>query len=219
MSKNKQLGRFITFEGGEGVGKSTNIAFCATWLKEQGIDVITTREPGGTEIAELIRENLLKAHHQEAMAPMTELLLMFAARAQHLQAKILPALEQGTWVLCDRFTDSTIAYQCFGRGLPLPQIYALKDLVQGGLEPDCTFLLDAPLEVGMGRARQRAENQQEQIDRFETEQIAFFERVQQGFHWLAAQELRFKVINAAEPLKQVQEQLIPELVKLLEQGS
>lgn len=214
MTKQTQRGRFITFEGGEGVGKSTNIEFCAQWLREQGIEVITTREPGGTEIAELIRERLLKAHHNEIMDATTELLLMFAARAQHLNSLIRPALAQGKWVLCDRFTDSTIAYQSFGRGLHLDTIIHLKELVQGELEPDCTFLLDAPLAVGMGRARARAQALAEQVDRFETEHLAFFERVQKGFLWLAESEPRIKVIDASMPLAQVQQQLLVQLQML-----
>ncbi|MCA6062329.1 dTMP kinase [Thalassolituus marinus] len=212
---NPSKGRFITFEGGEGVGKSTNIHFCATWLRDKGIGVITTREPGGTPVAETIREKLLKAHHEEPVDPLAELLLMFAARAQHLNTLILPALEAGTWVLCDRFTDSTIAYQGYGRQLPMEHIHNLKALVQHNLEPDRTFLLDAPLEVGMGRARARADSAGEQIDRFETEKLAFFERVQHGFHALAAAEERFATIDASRPLTDVQQDLALELEKLL----
>ncbi len=203
-------GLFITFEGGEGVGKSTNISFCADWLRARSIEVIVTREPGGTPIAETIREKLLKAHHTETMDPLAELLLMFAARSQHIQNLIRPALARGCWVLCDRFTDSTIAYQGFGRQLPLQQITTLKELVQQDLEPDCTFLLEAPLAVGMGRARGRAEA----VDRFEQEQLDFFERVQQGFAWLAQQESRIRRIDAARPLKSVQQQLLTELQTL-----
>lgn len=212
---NTPAGKFITFEGGEGVGKSTNIEFCANWLQQRGIEVVTTREPGGTEIAELIRERLLKAHHQESMDATAELLLMFAARAQHINALIRPALQQGKWVLCDRFTDSTIAYQGYGRQLPLDTILQLKTLVQGDLDPDCTFLLDAPLSVGMARAQARAQQLQEQIDRFETEKINFFERVQQGFHWLASTEPRFRIIDAAAELSAVQRQLTSYLEQLL----
>lgn len=213
-----QQGLFITFEGGEGVGKSTNIAFCAEWLRARGIEVVVTREPGGTEIAETIRERLLKAHHSETMQPLTELLLVFAARAQHLQAFIQPALARGAWVLCDRFTDSTIAYQGFGRQLPLAQIEQLKALVQQGLEPDCTLLLEAPLAVGMGRARGRADQAGEAVDRFEQEQLDFFERVQQGFDWLASQHERFRRIDAAQPLAQVQQQIERVLQSLLPPG-
>lgn len=208
-------GRFITFEGGEGVGKTTNIEFCASWLKQRGVEVVTTREPGGTVIAELIRENLLKAHHSESMDATAELLLMFAARAQHVQALIRPALARGAWVLCDRFTDSTIAYQSFGRGLPLAHIETLKALVQAELEPDRTFLLDAPLSIGMGRARARGATLNESTDRFESEQLAFFERVQQGFQWLASQYPRIQKVDAAQPLAQVQQQLALHLQELL----
>ncbi|MFY9179701.1 MAG: dTMP kinase [Venatoribacter sp.] len=208
-------GRFITFEGGEGVGKSTNIQFCAKWLQEHGVKVVTTREPGGTVIAELIREKLLKAHHDEPMDAQAELLLMFAARAQHLNQRIRPELALGTWVLCDRFTDSTIAYQGFGRGLPLAQIEQLKDLVQQGLEPDCTFLLEAPIELGMARARARANLGVQEIDRFETEQLAFFQRVQQGFNELANNNPRIRRIDASGPLAKVQAQLSLSLEELL----
>lgn len=197
-------GRFITFEGGEGVGKSTNIEFAAHWLREQGQTVLITREPGGTVIAETIRNQLLKAHHAEVMDDMTELLLVFAARAQHLNAVIRPALARGEWVLCDRFTDSTIAYQGYGRGLPLAHIEQLKQLVQGNLEPDCTFLLEAPLALGMARARGRADAAGDEIDRFETEQIAFFERVQHGFQQLAQASTRFHCIDASQALTDVQ---------------
>ena len=208
-------GLFITFEGGEGVGKSTNIDFCARRLQEQGIEVVVTREPGGTPIAETIREKLLKAHHPETMDPLAELLLMFAARAQHINTLIRPALARGCWVLCDRFTDSTIAYQGFGRGLPMTHIQQLKTLVQQDLEPDCTFLLEAPLTVGMGRAKGRADERGEAIDRFEQEQLDFFERVQQGFTWLAEQEARIHRIDAALPLHDVQQQLDRQLQELM----
>ena len=210
-----QKGRFLTFEGGEGVGKTTNIQFCAEWLQKKGFEVVITREPGGTEIAELIRENLLKAHHQETMDPHCELLLMFAARAQHINTLILPALARGAWVLCDRFTDSTIAYQSFGRGLALEKIETLKQLVQGTLEPDRTFLLDAPIQLGMQRARLRAQKLEEKTDRFESEALAFFERVQQGFYWLASQYPRMVCIDASQELPSVQRQLQQQLQDLL----
>ena len=212
---NHHSGRFITFEGGEGVGKSTNIEFAAHWLREQGKTVLITRELGGTVIAETIRNQLLKAHHAETMDDMTELLLVFAARAQHLNAVILPALARGEWVLCDRFTDSTIAYQGYGRGLPLAHIEQLKQLVQGNLEPDCTFLLEAPLALGMARARGRADAAGDEIDRFETEQIAFFERVQQGFQHLAQASARFRCIDASQALTDVQRDIECTLKELL----
>lgn len=212
-------GRFITFEGGEGVGKSTNIQHAANWLRAQGIEVVVTREPGGTPIAEQIRDDLLKAHHDEPMAPMAELLLMFAARAQHVSAVIAPALERGAWVLCDRFTDSTIAYQGYGRGLSLEDIDTLKGLAQGGVEPDMTLLLDAPLDVGMGRARARAADLNEATDRFESEQLAFFERVREGFLALAQQQNHFRLVDATQPLSAVQQAVIGHISALQSQGS
>jgi dTMP kinase len=198
-------GRFITFEGGEGVGKSTNIGFAKDWLEARGKTVVVTREPGGTPIAEKIRNDLLKAHHEEPMADLTELLLVFAARAQHIESIIRPALERGDWVLCDRFIDSTIAYQGYGRGLPLDQIDTLRALVQQQVSPDCTLLLDAPLTVGMGRASRRAAENNEQTDRFESEALAFFEKVREGFLALAASEPRFTLIDASQPLELVQQ--------------
>lgn len=210
-SQNNPLGRFITFEGGEGVGKSTNIEFCRQILVQEGIDVVMTREPGGTEIAEIIREQLLKKPHQERMSDITELLLVFAARAQHIEALIKPALQRGSWVICDRFTDSTIAYQGYGRGLGCELIEQLKKLSQQGVEPDRTFLLDAPIDIGMGRARARGP-----ADRFESEQMDFFNRVRQGFLSLAAQyPQRITSINAAQPLLAVQDDLQRALTLLL----
>jgi dTMP kinase len=205
------IGQFITFEGGEGVGKSTNIEFCRALLAQQGIEVLVTREPGGTEIAEIIREQLLKKTHTERMSNITELLLVFAARAQHVEAVIKPALNRGCWVLCDRFTDSTIAYQGFGRGLALDLIEQLKLIAQQGIEPDQTFLLDAPVDIGMSRARSRGP-----ADRFEVEQLDFFNRVRQGFLSIAEQSpARVKIINAAQLLPEVQRDLDAEIKQLL----
>lgn len=208
-------GRFITFEGGEGVGKSTNIGFAKDWLEAHGKTVVVTREPGGTPIAEKIRNDLLKAHHEEPMADLTELLLVFAARAQHIESVIRPALERGDWVLCDRFTDSTIAYQGYGRGLPLDQIDTLRALVQQQVSPDCTLLLDAPLTVGMGRASRRAAENNEQTDRFESEALAFFEKVREGFLALAASEPRFSLIDASQPLEAVQQAVEKQLNRMI----
>ncbi|WP_370291943.1 dTMP kinase [Thalassolituus sp.] len=204
MKKHSYPGRFITFEGGEGVGKSTNIAFVADWLKKQGITVVVTREPGGTEIAEKIRNDLLKAHHSEDMTAMTELLLVFAARAQHIEKVIVPALQRGEWVICDRFSDSTMAYQGYGRELPRADIELLTGLVQKDLQPDCTLLLDAPVATGMARASRRAEQGIEQTDRFELEKLSFFEKVRQGFLELAAHSPRFHKLDATQPLDKVQ---------------
>jgi dTMP kinase len=211
--------QFITFEGGEGVGKSTNIEYCRQLLEQQGVEVIVTREPGGTEIAEIIRDELLKKPHNERMSDVTELLLVFAARAQHIEALIKPALERGCWVLCDRFTDSTIAYQGYGRGLGLAIISQLKAIAQLGIEPNKTFLLDAPINVGMERAKARGP-----ADRFEAEQLDFFSRVRNGFLAIAkSSPSRVCVINAAQELPQVQvdlklalEQLLSEITELAE---
>ncbi len=215
MSNNtKHLGQFITFEGGEGVGKSTNIEFCRQLLEQQGIDVIVTREPGGTEIAEIIREELLKKPHDERMCDVTELLLVFAARAQHIEALVKPALERGSWVLCDRFTDSTIAYQGYGRGLELSLIEQLRSIAQLGIEANKTFLLDAPVDVGMGRARARGP-----ADRFEVEQLDFFSRVREGFLAIAEQSPgRVQLINAGQALDLVQADLEVALTQLLSQA-
>jgi|TARA_B110000008_G_scaffold33089_1_gene29389 dTMP kinase len=209
--RSDKLGKFITFEGGEGVGKSTNIEFCRNLLQQQGIEVLVTREPGGTEIAEIIREELLKKTHSERMSDVTELLLVFAARAQHIEAFIKPALERGCWILCDRFTDSTIAYQGFGRGLEVELIEQLKIIAQQGIEPDKTFLLDAPVDVGMGRARSRGP-----ADRFEIEQLDFFNRVREGFLSIAASSpVRIEMINAAQSLTAVQSDLQAAVNQLL----
>ena len=201
--QNNQLGQFITFEGGEGVGKSTNIEYCKQLLEQHGHEVVVTREPGGTEIAEIIREELLKKKHQERMCDVTELLLVFAARAQHSESYIKPALERGCWVLCDRFTDSTIAYQGFGRGLQLELIEQLELIAQQGIQPNKTFLLDAPIDIGMGRARSRGP-----ADRFEEEQLDFFNRVREGFLSIAqSSPNRVEMINAAQILDDVQRDL------------
>jgi len=192
-------GCFITVEGIEGVGKTTNLEFIQQYLETQGVEVIRTREPGGTPLAEDIRELLLRPR-EESVAELTELLLMFAARAQHIEQCIRPALERGTWVLCDRFTDATYAYQGGGRGLDQSRIAQLESLVQGALRPDLTILLDLPAKEGMARARARSAP-----DRFESEAEAFFERVRHCYLQRAAAEpRRFAVIDAAPPLEQVQ---------------
>ncbi len=207
--------QFITFEGGEGVGKSTNIEFCRQLLVQQGFEVLVTREPGGTEIAEIIREQLLKKPHNERMSDVTELLLVFAARAQHIEALVKPALARGCWVLCDRFTDSTIAYQGYGRGLALSLITQLKEIAQLGIEPDKTFLLDAPIEVGMGRAKARGP-----ADRFEVEQLDFFTRVREGFLAIAkGAPKRVQLINAGQSLAEVQTDLKAALEQMLNDAS
>ena len=191
-------GQFITFEGTEGVGKSTQLANAADALKGLGVDVVVTREPGGTPMAESIRE-LLLAPRDESVDETTELLLMFAARAQHLNTRILPALERGQWVLCDRFTDATFAYQGGGRGVSSERIAMLVNLVQGAVRPDHVILLDAPVETGMKRARSRGD-----LDRFEQEAVSFFQRIRDTYldRAQAAPE-RYSVVDASASLEQV----------------
>tara|TARA_R110001592_G_scaffold233141_1_gene490709 strand:- start:691 stop:1317 length:627 start_codon:yes stop_codon:yes gene_type:complete len=200
-------GLFITVEGGEGVGKSTNIAFMQQVLEEQGLDVIVTREPGGTPLAEEIREVLIK-NREEKVVSETELLLMFAARAQHLYQKILPALEKGQCVISDRFTDATYAYQSGGRGVPAEKVALLETFVQGEIRPDITFLFDAPIEIGMSRAQKRGS-----LDRFEEEEMSFFNRVRDNYLQRASQEPeRFKIIDASQTLEAVQADLKAQLL-------
>jgi dTMP kinase len=206
-------GRFITLEGSEGSGKSTNLNHIHQRLQQAGIEVILTREPGGTPLGEAIRELLLD-HRQQAMASDTELLLMFAARAQHLNELILPSLAAGKWVLCDRFTDATYAYQGAGRGIDNERIAQLEQWVQGELRPDLTLFLDLPVAQGLARAGERAE-----LDRFEREEVVFFERVRQGYlNQAAAQPQRYRVVDAAPPLPEVQAQLDRILDDYLAQG-
>ena len=188
-------GRFITFEGGEGAGKSTQIARAAQWLEARGVEVLLTREPGGTPRAERLRAVLLE-RDAEPMPQSCELLLMFAARATHLDNLVRPAVARGAWVLCDRFTDATYAYQGGGRGLPRAQIDALVDIVHPDLQPDLTLLLDLPVADGLARAAHR--NGAHGPDRFESEQQAFFERVRATYLERARQEpARFRVIDAS----------------------
>jgi dTMP kinase len=193
-------GRFITLEGGEGVGKSTNVAFIAAHLRSAGVELVTTREPGGTPLAEAIR-GLLLGVAQEPMAPLTELLLVFAARAQHIAQVIEPALARGVWVLCDRFTDATYAYQGGGRRLDQTAIATLEALVQRGLEPDLTLYLDLSVEAAQARLADR------ERDRFEREELVFFQRVREAYLARAKTVERFRVIDAGAPLADVQAHL------------
>jgi dTMP kinase len=198
----KARGIFITMEGAEGVGKSTNIDFIARALDSKGIPYVLTREPGGTPLAEDIRQLLLSVR-EETVAEDAELLLLFAARAQHMANVIVPALNSGQWVVCDRFTDATFAYQGGGRGISVDKIASLEQWVQGNLRPDYTILLDAPVEVGMERASKRG-----QLDRIEREQQQFFEAVRAAYLTRAKQNKeRFRVIDASQPLESVQENL------------
>jgi dTMP kinase len=199
---NSVQGRFITFEGGEGVGKSTQIGRAAAWLQAAGVEVVLTREPGGTPRAEQLRDILLE-RTDEPMPQSCELLLMFAARASHLANLIEPAVARGAWVLCDRFTDATYAYQGGGRGLPTADIDALVRIVHPDRQPDLTVLLDAPVAVGMARALVR--NGADGPDRFESERAEFFERVRQVYLQRAAQEqARFRIIDAGGELEHVE---------------
>lgn len=206
-------GLFITLEGPEGAGKTTNRAYLAEQLQAQGFVVTLTREPGGTALAELIREVLL-APHAETMAVDTELLLMFAARAQHLAQVILPALAEGNIVICDRFTDATYAYQGGGRGLDCSRIALLEQFVQGDLRPDMTLLFDLPVEEGMARAVARGK-----LDRFEQEQQLFFENVRQSYLQRAQNDpQRFRLVNAQQTLADVQKSLDQYLLEIMERA-
>ena len=206
-----KTGKFITLEGGEGVGKTTNVPFIKDYLQGQNIPVVVTREPGGTKLAEQIRELLLK-NNEEALTSHAEILLMFAARAQHLNHVIKPALVQGQWVLCDRFTDATYAYQGGGRGMSMETISWLETFVQDGLRPDLTLLLDLPVETGMERAKNRGG----QVDRFESEHVLFFNRVRQVYLQQAQQyPKRIKVIKADQALDGVQKAIVEAIQPLL----
>ena len=210
MNKVVTQGQFITVEGTEGVGKSTNMAFIESWLKQAGKELVITREPGGTELGEKLRSVLLDAKEQ-SMCDDTELLLMFAARAQHLQEVILPALKGGKWVLCDRFTDSTYAYQGGGRGIDMKRIADLEQWVQADLRPDMTFILDLPVDVGLERAGKRSTP-----DRFELEKHDFFNKVRETFlSRAAAQPQRYQVIDAAPAVDIVQNSIQTVLEKMV----
>ena len=193
------VAKFITVEGTEGVGKTTNINFIKSWLRQKEVKFVATREPGGTPLAEEIRDLLLKPR-DELVVSSAELLLMFAGRAQHLNKVILPALQADTWVLCDRFTDATYAYQGFGRQMSSELIVQLENIVQGDIRPDLTLLLDIPVEIGLERANDRGDP-----DRFEQEQQDFFNRVRTGYLSLANENSdRYVVIDASQELQGVQ---------------
>lgn len=201
---------FITLEGIEGVGKTSAVACIADWLSAHGRAVTVTREPGGTQLGEQVRA-LVLADNGVPIAPLAELLLMFAARAQHLQERIRPALAEGAAVVCDRFTDATYAYQGGGRGLPQAQIDAAAQLVHGDLQPTLTFLLDAPPALGLSRARARGA-----ADRFEVEQIDFFERVRQAYLERAQRQLqRFVIIDASQEIARVHDEICRRLAERL----
>lgn len=204
-------GRFITLEGGEGAGKSSSLEFVAGLLRQSGLQAEVTREPGGTLLAEAIRA-LLVQPSQEPMPPMTELLLMFAARADHLERRIRPALDAGRWVVCDRFTDASYAYQGAGRRLGSEAVATLETLVQGELRPDLTLLFDVEPEVGLRRAGTRG-----RPDRFEGERLDFFRRVRDGYLERArAEPDRIRVVDTARPLHDVQADLRQHIMEFLQ---
>jgi dTMP kinase len=207
-------GRFITFEGGEGAGKSTQIQRATQWLRAAGVEVVLTREPGGTSRGEQLRKILLE-RTEEPMPQSCELLLMFAARATHLANLIEPAVARGAWVLCDRFTDATYAYQGGGRGIDTADIDALVRIVHPQRQPDRTVLLDLPVTAGMARARLR--NGADGPDRFESERVDFFERVRRCYLDRAAREpARFRVVDAGGGVEEVAAGVRAALQSLLE---
>jgi dTMP kinase len=211
LQENRVSARFITVEGGEGVGKTTNMGLIQSILESRGLEVCITREPGGTALGEMLRTSLLNPELEPPVA-MAELLMIFAARAQHISTVIEPALAAGQWVLCDRFTDATYAYQGFGRGIDLPAIATLEQLVQGERRPDVTVLLDLDPLVGLERAQKRAE-----LDRFELEEAAFFNRVREGYLSRAKEEpARWIVVDAAKSLEEVSSTLNAQLTRWLD---
>lgn len=196
-------GRFITLEGGEGAGKSTQIRTVCDWLTAQGREVMQTREPGGTPMAEAIRALVLQ-DWDEGVDATTEVLLMFAARARHIQALIEPALAAGKDVVCDRFVDSSFAYQGGGKQLPLQRLQQLEDWVLGALKPDLTLILDLPVEIGLARAQARGD-----VNRFEAESVAYRQRVRDLFLQRATQApQRYAVLDASQPLEAVRAAVI-----------
>jgi dTMP kinase len=204
-------GKFISIEGIEGAGKSTQLAFIENYLKQQGIKVIVTREPGGTVLGEQIRE-LLLSPRKEGMAVDTELLLMFAARAEHLEQVIKPAIQRGEWVISDRFVDATFAYQGGGRGISTERIKQISDWTLKDLQTDVTFLFDLPVELGQQRVISRKEN----IDRFEQEKTDFFQKIRDCYLQRSLQEPnRIKVIDASKSITEIEIQLSSILDKLI----
>lgn len=202
-------GKFLTIEGIEGVGKSTAVKYIETYASEMGREVVVTREPGGSEIAEQIRKVLLTTH-EEKMSADTELLLMFASRAQHIASLVRPALQQGKWVVSDRFVDASYAYQGGGREIDLDHVRMLDKWIVGNLKPDATILLDAPPDLGMRRAKKRGAQ-----DRIEQEKVDFFERVRANYLQRAKEDpKRFHVIDATQPLSQVHNEIKQVIDKL-----
>lgn len=207
-------GKFLTIEGVEGVGKSTNLHSIRKTLERENINFITTREPGGTIVAEKIRTLLLE-HHDEKLCELSELLLVFAARAQHIETVIKPALEKGLWVLCDRFTDATYAYQGGGRGLSSSTISQLENLSQGSLRPDFTLILDLDPKIGLARAKNRGE-----LDRFEVEKMDFFQKVRATYIAISKREPeRCRVVDASRPIDAVSNDVTEQLMTFIRESN
>nr|BAL54585.1 dTMP kinase [uncultured prokaryote] len=208
------MGRFITFEGIEGSGKSTQVGLLADALSKKGIRCIKTREPGGTPLGEKIREILLKT--TSPIGPMTELLLYLSARAEHIRQVIIPALNSGIWVISDRYCDATLAYQGFGRGLDIAEISQMNKLVTGGLLPDLTFLLDIPAELGLKRAMERLRQKGGSPDRLESESLEFHRRVRDGYLRIAQMEPeRIKVIDALDDEVEIHKKVMKHIELLI----
>jgi dTMP kinase len=204
-------GRFITLEGIEGAGKSTAARFISEWLASRAISARLTREPGGTPLAESIRKIVLE-RGDETITPASETLLMFAGRGVHLENLVRPALNKGEWVICDRFTDATRAYQGAGRGVSAELIETLAAAVHADLQPDCTLLLDLPVALGLERARKRGQP----VDRFESEREQFFERVRAAYLDLARQDpKRISIVDASAPLDTVKAQIVAVLTQIV----
>lgn len=214
MKKSRNF--FITIEGIEGAGKSTALRFVQQYLSQHHIPYVSTREPGGTEIAEAIRAVLLLKNYQEKMCADAELLLMFASRAQHLAQVILPALEEGKWVVSDRFTDATYAYQGGGRGISSERIMQMENWVQGSLRPDRVILLDIPAAIGAERIQQRRLTEGREHDRIEQEKIAFFERARAAYLERAhASPQSYSILDASQSIEAVQAALVAVLQSLI----
>ncbi len=210
------MARFITFEGIEGSGKTTQIQMLSNWLEERGVEHLLTREPGGTPIGDMIRRLVLDPIHS-GITPSCELLLYAAARAQHIEQVIRPALEDGKLVLCDRFKDATIAYQGFGRGLPLDLVLGLHEFDVLSLKPDLTLLFDIDARLALGRARQRDTAKSSDENRFELEGLEFHQRVRTGYLEIAGSEPdRFLVIDARGSVAEVHQRVVTEVQRYLE---
>lgn len=214
---NPFLGKFITLEGIEGMGKTTQLAHIANYLKSKNKEVLITREPGGTFIAEALR-NILLTDSAETIASKTELLIFYAARLQHYEVKIKPALEKGIWVISDRFYDATFAYQGGGRELGFDMILPLHEWVLNGFSPDITFLFDGPVDLSLSRVQARNQEKNMKKDRIEKEQVSFFERSRQAYLNLAArQPERFCVLDATQNIQEVEQDILNALEKKLGQ--